>query len=81
MYRELSHLTKLPSYQARQSNMAEAELSPYRLLAVGSVLLAIGTAGFYSIDGMIVDDAGGHHLINSFYCSVMTLNNVSLNAL
>jgi len=32
--------------------------------------------GFYSIPGLIASDAGGNILVNSFYCSVMTLTTV-----
>lgn len=51
-------------------------LSTYRLLAVASSLVAIGTLGFHSIEGMIAEDAGGTHWINAFYCSAITLTTV-----
>jgi len=38
-----------------------------RLFLLGSALLAIGTAGFYNIPGMISADAEGSLLINSIY--------------
>ena len=50
-----------------------ADLSPYRLMAVESMLLAMGTIGFHYIEGMIADDAGGSPWINAFYCSAITL--------
>ena len=50
-----------------------ADLSPYRLMAVASMLLAMGTIGFHYIEGMIADDAGGSPWINAFYCSAITL--------
>lgn len=53
-----------------------AELSTFRLLAVASTLVVIGTIGFHNIEGMIADDAGGNHLVNAFYCSAITLTTV-----
>uniref|UniRef100_A0A7S2IBQ3 Potassium channel domain-containing protein n=1 Tax=Helicotheca tamesis TaxID=374047 RepID=A0A7S2IBQ3_9STRA len=47
-----------------------------RLLLMGISLIAAGTIGFHQIPGMIDEDAGGNHLINSIYCSVMTLTTV-----
>ena len=48
-------------------------ISTSRLLAAVTTVIAIGTVGFNFIDGMIVEDAGGNHLIDAFYCSVITL--------
>ena len=48
-------------------------LSAARAFAVATALVAVGTAGFIFIDGMIVEDAGGSRLVNAFYCSVITL--------
>jgi hypothetical protein len=48
-------------------------LSPYRVIALGSGLLAIGTLGFYSIPGMIADSAEGSRVVNAFYCAAITL--------
>mmetsp|Transcript_20488 Transcript_20488/g.48133 ORF Transcript_20488/g.48133 Transcript_20488/m.48133 type:complete len:160 (-) Transcript_20488:342-821(-) len=56
--------------------MSSNKLSLTRLWAVGSVLVAFGTFGYYAIDGLIDDSQGGSHLVNSFYCSVITLTTV-----
>jgi len=50
--------------------IAMAEFAGERLFLLGSSLLAIGTAGFYYLPGMIEADAGGGRLVNSFYVSV-----------
>ena len=52
------------------------DLSLIRLSAVGFLLVSLGTFGYYSIDGLIDDSEGGSHLVNSFYCSVITLTTV-----
>lgn len=49
------------------------KLSPDRVVFLGLSLIMFGMAGFYFLPGMIVDDAGGSKLNNSFYCSVITL--------
>ena len=49
------------------SNMAE--FAGGRLFLLGSSLLAIGTAGFFYLPGMIEADAGGSRLVNSIYVS------------
>ncbi len=49
------------------------QLSTTRLMTMASAISTIGTLGFYVINGMIVDDAGGNPWINAFYCSVITL--------
>ena len=46
-----------------------AEFAGGRLFLLGSSLLAIGTAGFFYLPGMIEADAGGSRLVNSIYVS------------
>ena len=46
-----------------------AEFAGGRLFLLGSSLLAIGTAGFYYLPGMIEADAVGSRLVNSIYVS------------
>jgi hypothetical protein len=55
------------------SNLDETKLSPDRVFLLGAGLIGFGMLGFYSLPGMIVDDAGGSKLINAFYCSVISL--------
>ena len=40
-----------------------------RLVLMGTAMVAIGTAGFYYIPGMIAEDAEGSRLVNSLYVS------------
>ena len=54
-------------------NTEEEQVSPSRVAALGALLLGIGASGFYHLPGMIKDDAGGSKIVNSIYCSVMTL--------
>lgn len=51
-------------------------LSPIRVLSVGTTLIVLGMVGFYTISGLIAPDAGGNPFVNAFYCSVMTLTTV-----
>jgi hypothetical protein len=51
----------------------EKKLSPDRVFMLGCGLIMLGMIGFYTLPGMIVDDAGGSKSINAFYCSIMTL--------
>ena len=46
-----------------------ATFSGERLFLLGASLIAIGTAGFYSIPGMISEDAEGNLFVNSVYVS------------
>lgn len=48
-------------------------LSKLRIMVLGVALIAAATIGFYYIPGMIDKEATGSHLVNSFYCAVMTL--------
>lgn len=48
-------------------------LSTVRVLLLGVMLVATGALGFYNLPGMIKIDADGSRLVNSIYCSVMTL--------
>jgi hypothetical protein len=51
----------------------EGKISSQRVLMLGAALLTTGTLGFYYIPGMIIDGAAGSHLVNAFYCAVITL--------
>mmetsp|Transcript_39479 Transcript_39479/g.58002 ORF Transcript_39479/g.58002 Transcript_39479/m.58002 type:complete len:195 (+) Transcript_39479:168-752(+) len=53
-----------------------APFNANRLIFLGSGLILLGALGFYNIPGMIADDAEGSRLVNSIYCSVMTLTTV-----
>jgi hypothetical protein len=78
-------LKTLPQFAEKEDTMAEedsqprpelnvdSKLSPDRVALLGVALIMFGMAGFYSIPGMIIDDAGGSKLNNAFYCSVITL--------
>jgi len=54
----------------------DVDLSSLRVVMLGTFLLLIAMIGFYFIPGMIVEEAGGSRLVNSFYCAVMTLTTV-----
>lgn len=47
-----------------------------RLVLLGGLLIAIGAIGFHEVPGMISPEAEGNHLVNAFYCSVVTLTTV-----
>jgi hypothetical protein len=51
-----------------------AEFAGGRLFLLGSSLIAIGTAGFYYLPGMIEADAAGSRLINSIYVSDIAIS-------
>lgn len=51
----------------------EAAISSIRVVLLGILLLAIGAVGFYNLPGMIVTNAKGSKIVNSIYCSVITL--------
>ncbi|CAJ1966456.1 unnamed protein product [Cylindrotheca closterium] len=51
-------------------------LSTHRVISSGAGLILFGMTGFYTIPGMIADGAEGSKLVNSFYCSVMSLTTV-----
>ena len=48
-------------------------VSEQRLVVMALVLLSVGTTGFYYLPGLLQEDAPGSRLVNSFYCTVMTL--------
>ena len=50
--------------------------SSARVIGLGSLLVALGTAGFLMIPGLIAVDAKGDKLVNAFYCSCITLTTV-----
>lgn len=49
------------------------KLSAIRVVLLGAGLVFFGMIGFYILPGLIHEEAGGSHAINSFYCAVMTL--------
>lgn len=55
------------------TSLPEPVLSPDRVLLMGAGIIGIGMIGFYSIPGLMKDNATGSGLVNSFYCAVMTL--------
>lgn len=55
------------------SSLPEPVLSADRVMLLGAGIIGFGMIGFYSIPGLIKDDASGSGLVNSFYCAVMTL--------
>jgi len=57
-------------------NQDERKLSPDRVMMLGCGLVMMGMIGFYTLPGMIVEDAGGSKSVNAFYCSVMTLTTI-----
>jgi len=52
------------------------KLSNERVTMLALCIVAIGAAGFYHLPGMIVEDAQGSRLVNSIYCSCITLTTV-----
>jgi hypothetical protein len=48
-------------------------VSSVRVVILGVLLLVIGALGFYYLPGMIAIDAKGSKVVNSVYCSVITL--------
>ena len=48
-------------------------ISPVRVTLLGASLVCGGMAGFYSIPGLMDKSASGSMIVNSFYCSVITL--------
>ena len=48
-------------------------LSSGRVVMLGIFLLTVGAMGFYYIPGMISTNAKGSKVVNSIYCSVITL--------
>ena len=69
--------TNTNNYKYRANNvnikMAGGKLSSTRVTLLGLFLVALGAVGFHEIPGMIAEGAEGSKLVNSFYCSVMTL--------
>lgn len=56
---------------AEQQGMSVVSTS--RVALLGLILILVGMVGFYSIPGLINQDASGSKVINAFYCSVITL--------
>ena len=65
--------TKKSSSPASSLLLPEPVLSADRVMLLGAGIIGFGMAGFYSIPGLIKEDAAGFGLVNSFYCAVMTL--------
>lgn len=53
--------------------MVDKDISKARVALIGSMLVAMGTCGFYYLPGMLVEDAKGSRIVNSIYCSTITL--------
>jgi hypothetical protein len=51
----------------------DGTISSVRVVILGVMLLTIGAIGFYNLPGMISTDAKGSRLVNSIYCSTITL--------
>jgi hypothetical protein len=49
------------------------KIDPIRVFALGSIVLAIGTLGFYHLPGMMSETAEGDRAVNAFYCAAITL--------
>jgi hypothetical protein len=62
-----------PSSSPNPSRPELPVLSPDRVVLLGAGIVGFGMIGFYSIPGLIKEDATGSGLVNSFYCAVMTL--------
>jgi hypothetical protein len=62
-----------PSSSPNPSRPELPVLSPDRVVLLGAGIVGFGMIGFYSIPGLIKEDATGFGLVNSFYCAVMTL--------
>jgi hypothetical protein len=68
--REMSEATE----QAKMPKVnKKGRLSSSRIILLGTALVMVCTLGFYTLPGMIDEKATGSHLVNSFYCAVMTL--------
>jgi hypothetical protein len=48
-------------------------VSTERLVALSLSLIAVGTAAFYYLPGLMKDDAAGSRAVNAFYCTVISL--------
>ena len=63
--------------ETAQATMPKANkkrrLSSPRIILLGVALVTLCTLVFYILPGMIDENATGSHLVNSFYCAVMTL--------
>lgn len=58
----------------------DATISSVRVVLLGILLLVIGAMGFYYLPGMVATNAKGSKLVNSIYCSVITLTTYVLYA-
>lgn len=65
----LRNLTPLPPILG----VLRPGVNPDRVFMLGVMLMGITSMGFYSIEGMIADDAGGSREVNAFYCAAVTL--------
>jgi hypothetical protein len=55
------------------STCQDETVSSLKVVVLGTILLVIGAIGFYNLPGMIATDAKGTKLVNSIYCSAITL--------
>jgi hypothetical protein len=65
--REATEKVKMPKVNKK------GRLSSKRIILLGAALVILSTLVFYALPGMIDEKATGSHLVNSFYCAVMTL--------
>jgi hypothetical protein len=73
-----SEVPTKPEVSTKKSSSSDASLpepvlSPDRVMLLGAGIIGFGMVGFYSIPGLIKEEAAGSRLVNSFYCAVMTL--------
>jgi sterol desaturase/sphingolipid hydroxylase (fatty acid hydroxylase superfamily) len=59
--------------QSATSEDDDTTLSSVLVVMLGVLLLIIGAVGFYYLPGMIAINAKGSKVVNSIYCSVITL--------
>ena len=51
----------------------QTKLSSFRVTLLGAALILFVMAGFYTVPGLIAEDAEGDKFVNAFYCSVISL--------
>ena len=59
--------------QNRNEEIMQTKLSSFRVTLLGAALILFVMAGFYTIPGLIAEDAEGDKFVNAFYCSVISL--------
>lgn len=66
----------MASADDEQDSSPLGRVSPPRVALLGALLLGTGAWGFYHLPGLISDDAQGSRIVNSIYCSTMTLTTI-----